>query len=112
MQAAAPGEPLDGAQRSSGNISDTDRTGTHGHPVYMYRARAAQRNAAPIFRANQAQDITQRPQHRHRCVDVQFVLDVINVNCVHLPSRCSTTGQLYPTADQTNTALNRFNQGL
>src|SRR5580658_10462111 len=84
-------ETLDGNDRFAGDVRHGDGAGAHRLAVDMYRAGAAQRDAATELRSGQAELVAQVPHQRHRRIAVEAARLSIHTYADHasLRWRCS-----------------------
>src|SRR5437867_12988690 len=71
--------------------ADGDRAGSHHIAVDMHRARAALRDAAPVFRSGEADVFPNDPQQRRIGLHLHVADLAVDVELSHAPPRKGTT---------------------
>src|SRR5258707_15614295 len=71
---------LDRGDLGGADAVDRGDAGTRGDAVDMHRAGAAERHAAAVLRAGQAEHVAQYPQERGVTVDVDRPIDAVDLD--------------------------------
>ena len=71
-------EPLDGDAPLARGAANRRHAGAHHLAVEVHGARAAQRLAAAVLRAGEAEHVAQRPEQRHLGIDVELPLCAVD----------------------------------